>query len=137
MHRASADFPDAALRIAVDRNGFAYATGLTKSRDFPVTSGGLLRGNSDAFLAKISSTGEVIYSATFGGSGDEIGNVAFGQSEPGGSVYLGGSSFFSRFSAWHPICPTSQPATMRLSAEFRAREVLPNASGLVEAKQKS
>jgi hypothetical protein len=81
---------DAALRIAVDRNGFAYATGLTKSRDFPVTSGGLLRGDSDAFLAKISSTGEVIYSATFGGSGDEIGNaLAIGED---GSVYLGGSS---------------------------------------------
>jgi hypothetical protein len=81
---------DAALRIGVDRNGFAYATGLTKSRDFPVTSGGGLRGDSDAFLAKLSSTGEVIYSATFGGSGDEIGNaLAIGED---GTVYLGGST---------------------------------------------
>jgi hypothetical protein len=84
---------DAALRIVVDVNGFSYATGLTKSRNFPLQSGetqGGLRGNSDAFLTKISSTGEVVYSALFGGSGDEVGNaLAVGHD---GTVYLGGST---------------------------------------------
>jgi hypothetical protein len=37
---------DAALRIVVDRNGVAYATGLTKSRDFPLTSGAVQRRHS-------------------------------------------------------------------------------------------
>jgi hypothetical protein len=91
--RISGSSFDAALRIVVDRNWFAYATGLTKSRDFPVTSDavqGGLRGNSDPFLAKISSSGAVIYSGTFGGSGGEIGNaLAIGED---GTLYLGGST---------------------------------------------
>ncbi len=82
---------DAALRIAVDAQGHAHATGLTKSMDFPVTSDAQqrdLRGKSDAFLAKIGSSGNILYSTLAGGSGDDLGNGL--DIDGGGVVYLGG-----------------------------------------------
>src|SRR6266571_8365209 len=56
---------DAALRVKVDRAGFAYATGLTKSGDFPVTADALQAkfggGDSDAFLVKLAPDGQIAY----------------------------------------------------------------------------
>jgi hypothetical protein len=84
---------DAALRVAVDRRGFAYATGLTKSRDFPLLPGdgqNALRGPSDAFLVTVSPSGELVRSQLIGGSGDEVGNALVVTGD--GAVYLGGST---------------------------------------------
>lgn len=60
--------------IAVDDDGHAYASGLTRSADFPTrnafqpTYGG---GTSDAFVAKVRACGELEYSTFLGGSGQE------------------------------------------------------------------
>ena len=62
---------DGAWRVSVDRRGHAYATGLTKSPDFPTTPDALqrdLRGKSDAFLVEVDPRGEVLYSTLIGGS---------------------------------------------------------------------
>jgi hypothetical protein len=68
---------DGAAAIAVDAEGNAYVAGQTSSTDFPVTQGALQMTNnaaaaqtSNAFVAKLNSTGTaLIYSTFLGGSG--------------------------------------------------------------------
>ena len=64
--------------MAVDEQGAAYVTGWTTSPDFPVSPGALksaVGGFYDAFVTKVSRTGEsLLYSTYLGGSGTEFGN---------------------------------------------------------------
>src|ERR1017187_6482614 len=67
---------DEAFGIAVDSSGNAYITGYTDSTDFPVTAGayqGSSGGGRDAFVAKLSPTGTLVYATYLGGAGDDIG----------------------------------------------------------------
>lgn len=68
---------DEAERIAVDTSGCVYVIGRTESFNFPTTPGVLdtnLDGTSDAFVTKVSPTGDsLIYSSFLGGSGVEWG----------------------------------------------------------------
>lgn len=63
---------DAGRRIAVHRNGFAYVTGITSSKNFPLVNpiqakyGG---GTGDAFITKFNKKGnKLLFSTYFGGS---------------------------------------------------------------------
>jgi hypothetical protein len=62
---------DVATGIALDASGSIYVTGFTNSTDFPVTPGVMqtqLRGKLfDAFVAKISPSGALLYSTYLGG----------------------------------------------------------------------
>jgi hypothetical protein len=62
--------------IAVDRYGNAYVTGDTSSTNFPTVDpfDATLRGTSDAFITKVNSTPQVIYSSYLGGSAVDGGN---------------------------------------------------------------
>jgi hypothetical protein len=67
--------------IAVDSSGAAYVAGATYSSNFPTTSGAFRTtpaGNYDAFVAKLSSSGNsLVYSTYLGGSGvEEAGCIA-------------------------------------------------------------
>jgi hypothetical protein len=68
---------DVGYGIAVDRDGYAYVTGTTGSRDFPTVGGSRsgLGGDNDAFVVKLDPSGaNLIYATYLGGSGDlEIG----------------------------------------------------------------
>src|SRR5207302_3833070 len=68
---------DGADAIAVDTVGNAYVAGVTGSIDFPTTLGAFqttLRGDSDAFVTKLSPSGSaLIYSTYLGGSSSEHG----------------------------------------------------------------
>jgi uncharacterized protein (TIGR03437 family) len=63
---------DSANALAVDSAGNAYITGVTTSPDFPVTSSNLATPPSmnteRSFVAKLSPTGEIMFSALLGGS---------------------------------------------------------------------
>src|SRR4030095_13070659 len=48
--------------IAIDSSDNAYVTGLTRSSDFPHTTGGNLKGLSDAFVTKLDAAGNLSYS---------------------------------------------------------------------------
>lgn len=68
---------DGGLGIAVDAGGHAYVTGYTYSRDLPLVNavqpdfGG---GSTDAFVAKLASSGSsIVYATYLGGSGDDRG----------------------------------------------------------------
>src|SRR6185369_16679259 len=62
---------DAATSIAVDRDGNAYITGYTSSKDFPATAGSLQTTNpgddldKSAFILKLNAAGDAISYATY------------------------------------------------------------------------
>lgn len=68
---------DGGLGIAVDENGAAYVTGVTRSKDFPATKDSLRRkfgGESDAFIFKLNQNGNTLdYATLIGGRGRDVG----------------------------------------------------------------
>jgi hypothetical protein len=92
--------------IAVDPAGNAYVTGRTTSTDFPVMRPlqGTFGGNYDAFVTKISPTGNsMVYSTYLGGSGQEVGHSIFG--DAAGNVYLTGKTSSPNFPLVNPLQP--------------------------------
>ena len=94
---------DVGNAIALDPSGSIYVAGYTYSTDFPVTDGALQLTNTgacDAFLFKLSPTGDTLLYATYlGGTGaDTASGVAL---DVGGNVYLGGWTFSVNFPAVH------------------------------------
>jgi hypothetical protein len=64
---------DFGFGIAVDEEGYAYVTGLTRSTDFPTTANafqpGFNGGNEDVFVTKLNREGSaLVYSTYLGGS---------------------------------------------------------------------
>jgi PKD repeat protein len=68
---------DTASGISTDPDGRLFITGMTASKDFPITSGALataLKGGSDAFISMLNSTWSGFeYSTYLGGSLDDAG----------------------------------------------------------------
>src|SRR5207237_346650 len=84
---------DSGNGIAVDSSGSAYVTGLTRSTNFPTTTGAFQTANAgsyDAFVTKLNSAGSgLIYSTYLGGSDYDSGNgIAVDSS---GFAYVTGS----------------------------------------------
>jgi CSLREA domain-containing protein len=80
--------------IAVDPLGNAYIGGTTQSRDFPTTSGALLRsfagGFGDAFVTKLDPSGRLVYSTFLGGSENDVGLAI--AVDPEGSAFVAGAT---------------------------------------------
>jgi Abnormal spindle-like microcephaly-assoc'd, ASPM-SPD-2-Hydin/Beta-propeller repeat len=85
---------DQAFGIALDASGNIYVTGGTHSADFPTTpaafqGAGAYGGDGDAFLSKLSPSGNaLLYSTFIGGSGLDQGNGVAADSA-GDSVVVG------------------------------------------------
>lgn len=86
--------------IAVDSLGSAYVTGSTSSSDFPVTKDSYLStlpGNTSAFVAKLTTSGEISYATFLGGSHND---GAFGIAiDSMGDAFIGGGTSSSDFPA--------------------------------------
>src|SRR5207249_838685 len=67
---------DGATGIALDSSGNAYVTGDTLSTDFPTLNPfqPAMRGEEDAFVAKLNAAGSLVYSTYLGGSNDDFGS---------------------------------------------------------------
>jgi Beta-propeller repeat/FG-GAP-like repeat len=99
--------------IAVDAAGNAYVTGYTTSTNFPTVNpfqaaylGG---GNSDAFVTKLSATGNaLIYSTYLGGSGRPgAGDLGYGIAvDAAGNAYVTGVTSSSNFPTKNPLQAT-------------------------------
>ncbi len=84
--------------IAVDGAGAAHVTGLTSSRDFPVTPGAFQESfvgtSADAFVVKLHPSGTVLdYSTYLGGTEAVFAGTAVGEGlalGPGGTIYVSG-----------------------------------------------
>ncbi|MBI3850749.1 MAG: SBBP repeat-containing protein [Verrucomicrobia bacterium] len=98
--------------IAVDGAGNAYVTGATTSTNFPLTTplqaayGG---GGSDAFVAKLNSSGSVTFSSYLGGSGDDVGwGIAV---DAASNIFLAGQTISTNFPLINPLLPTLRGGT--------------------------
>src|SRR5947209_9691785 len=82
---------DQAFDVAVDQAGNAYVAGSTASPDFPATPGAFSapRGGTDALVAKVDPSGNLIYADYIGGAGsqDTARGVAVDQN---GNAYITG-----------------------------------------------
>jgi hypothetical protein len=93
---------------------FAYVTGTTNARDFPVVNAfqNLPQGGRDAFVSKISQDGHsLVWSTYLGGNLDEEGNgIAVA---PDGTAFVTGRTTSGNF-------PTHDPVQPQLSAQSSA-----------------
>ena len=101
------DGEDRALRISLDDAGNAYVTGDTDSADFPTRNAAqaAIGGGSDAFVTKISVSGnQIVYSTYLGGTGLD-GGAAIAVDGAGQTVVTGFTS-----SVNFPTAAPAQPA---------------------------
>ena len=96
---------DSARAIAVDAAANSYVAGFTDSSDFPAVNPLQARGGgTDAFVAKLSAAGGLVYCTYLGGSWDDR---AFGIAvDTGGSAYVTGWTYSPNF-------PTTSGALQR------------------------
>ncbi len=97
---------DSATGLNVDSAGNLYLCGTTESSDFPIFNsvGSALLGASDAFVVKLTPTGDqFFYSSLVGGSGTESGVSIAGDSA--GNAYITGRTSSQDF----PIAGAIQP----------------------------
>ncbi len=115
---------DAILLIREDINEGYIFSGISFSSDIQIP---LNRGSSDAWLSKINSSGELLWSKTFGGSGrDEF--HSFFQMSDGGFTVLATSSSTDKDIIENK--GYEDFLMLRLSADVGNEELAPNASGL-------
>lgn len=89
--------------IAVDGGGCAYVTGLTLSWDFPIANpyDGSYNGIEDAFVAKLSASGNsLVYSTYLGGSSWDLGQGIAVDGED--CAYLTGATYSADFPLVNP-----------------------------------
>ncbi|MFN2510104.1 MAG: SBBP repeat-containing protein [Pyrinomonadaceae bacterium] len=97
---------DEARGVALDADGNAYLVGSTNSENFPVLNAfqSAVGGLSDAFVAKVNSSGTgFTYSTYLGGNGSEQGR---GIAVRSGSAHVVGQTTSSNFPLVNPIKPT-------------------------------
>jgi hypothetical protein len=94
---------DSGTGIAVDASGNAYVTGFTSSSNFPTLSGYQTSnaGAENAFVAKLSSSGSLIYSTYLGGSGSDA--AAAIAVDSGGNAYITGGTTSANFPTASPV----------------------------------
>ncbi len=99
--------------IAVDNNGNIYVTGSTRSSDFPLLNAfqntyGLTPAgfpvHEDAFVTKLSSDGQLVYSTFLGGSEEDRG-IAIA-TDANGNAYITGETYSSNFPVLNALQPT-------------------------------
>ena len=98
---------DTAAGLSVDAFGNLYIAGTTESPDFPIAHsvGQSMLGESDAFVVKLTPTGDqFIYSSLIGGSGTESGVSIAG--DAAGNAYITGRTSSRDFPIVGPIQAT-------------------------------
>jgi hypothetical protein len=108
--------------IAVDSFGRAYVTGGTSSTDFPVLAPiqAHLAGAQDAFVTKLSATGNTLFFSTyFGGSDIDVANSI--RLDTQGNVFLGGATDSTNF----PTTPGAFSRTKKQQTDGWVAKITP------------
>ncbi|MCS1351596.1 SBBP repeat-containing protein [Mechercharimyces sp. CAU 1602] len=90
---------DGGLGIAVASNRTVFVSGQTNSFNFPVTSGAFqtgLKGETDAFITKLSATGSTLFYSTYLGGGGQEPNAKVAIDDDG-HAYVGGATQSTNF----------------------------------------
>jgi RHS repeat-associated protein len=107
---------DESFAIATDKVGNSVITGVTASTNFPTTTGvvpGGLRGNTNAFVTKLSASGSrALWSTYLGGENADQGNAI--TLAPDGTIWLAGTTSSSSF----PVLNAYQPALFGTTDAF-------------------
>jgi hypothetical protein len=91
--------------VAVDGAGNMYVVGYTDSGLFPVTEGAFqtrMKGSDDAFVAKISPSGALLYCTFLGGSEND--STAYNEGANGIAVDAAGNAYVTGYT-WSPDFP--------------------------------
>ncbi len=94
---------DEGWSIALDQQNNTYISGVTNSSDFPGLSTGQYAGDSDVFVAKLDTSGNLVYVTIFGGRSGDQGNAIV--IDEAGNAYVAGETFSTDFpikDAWQP-----------------------------------
>ncbi|HKW73927.1 MAG TPA: SBBP repeat-containing protein [Terriglobales bacterium] len=113
---------DGASSIAVDSFGRAYVTGGTSSADFPVLSPiqAHLAGAQDAFVTKLSATGNTLFFSTYlGGADTDVANSIRLDSQ--GNAFVGGATDSTNF----PTTPGAFSRTKKQSTDGWVAKITP------------
>jgi hypothetical protein len=89
---------DEVFGIALDSAGNAYVAGVTASMNFPAFNGSQLTyggGAVDAFVAKLSPTGTIVYSTYLGGNNEDVGYAI--AADASGNAYVAGYTQSTNF----------------------------------------
>lgn len=123
---------DEALNVAVDAAGNAYVTGDTQSTDFPILSafqtnfGG---GQQNAFIAKLSASGQLVYSSYLGGSTFDEGLAVAVDSA--GDAFITGDTQSTDFPTANAFQPAYGGGVSPTAGDAFVTEVNPAGNGLV------
>lgn len=88
----------AGFDVFSDGDGFVYVSGCTRDRNFPATAGAFqkeLKGDADAFVAKLSPDGKIVFATLIGGSQREHHTAITVDKD--GYIYLTGGTHSSDF----------------------------------------
>ncbi len=106
--------------VAVDGSGNVYLTGQTASSDFPVN--GALQaahgGGTDAFVAKLDSSGALVYVSYLGGAGTDRGFAV--AVDASGAAYVAGDTASSDFPTQNPKQAARLGSTDAFAAKLSA-----------------
>ncbi|MCW3095816.1 MAG: hypothetical protein JWL77_1434 [Chthonomonadaceae bacterium] len=125
-----------ATGIAVDASGAAYVTGLTKSRDFPVTPGAFQAANKGTswtvFVTKLNAAGSALAYSTYlgGSSGNPFNGGEWGEAiavDSGGNAYVAGWTESLDF----PVTPGAFQTTGKIGVDAFVTKLNPTGTGLV------
>jgi uncharacterized protein (TIGR03437 family) len=102
---------DYGMALAVDGAGSAYITGITQSKDFPVTAGAYQSAYSYTFITKLNPAGSaLVYSTFLGGNSDDY---AYAVAVDGsGNAYVAGRTDSTLF----PVTAGAFQTTNRAAA---------------------
>ncbi len=124
--------------LFIDNQGNVYVTGRTASTDFPTTASVFQRtyngGPQDAFVAKFSRNGQLLFSTYLGGSAYDVGyGIVVDQA---GFIYVSGRTSSTNF----PVTPGSFQTTYGggnagsppyFGGDFFVAKIKPDGSGIV------
>ena len=113
---------DGANSIAVDSFGRAYIAGGTSSADFPVLNPiqAHLGGSQDAFVTKLSATGNALFFSTYlGGAASDVANSI--RLDSSGNAFVGGATNSTNF----PTTPGAFSRTKKQGTDGWVAKITP------------